>query len=368
MQELDKIDLIFIDGQFSGGGAQRALMRYEKIFSDFEQINTYFYSIGSLASSSHLNRTSMLFSSDGGNLSRFFRFFSFVFRSKNPIFFVTSIGSFFVMAPIFLLFSYKAKLVYRYIQLPSLQIKEELVPKYRWFLLRILRSVPDLYISQTDEMKHEMSDLLRIPESKIAVIGNWVDDPKSYADVQSSTQKFPKTPIIFGVFGRIVRQKGIADVVDALKLCVDEDFDFVLRVYGEDIGGYKASIENKVASLGLDARVTFIPYESNVPRAMADCDVIVNASYAEGYPNILIEALAAGKRVIFSRCVQVVEDLLLRANVGRCFDVGDVTALAEHMRDWQSIKSGRYLVSKDDYDFEALQDLILGKVGGSQLS
>jgi glycosyltransferase involved in cell wall biosynthesis len=354
-----KTNLIFIDGSFPGGGAQSAMIRYSQVFSKLEEIETFYFPVGSLSASSHLTPDDILFPRSKGKIRRFFRLVDLIRCSPKSVLFVTSIGSFIAVLPIYLLFQYKVKLLYRYIQLPSLQIKAGLVPKYRWRLLAILRHLPDLYIAQTKEMKEEMTNLLDINPCKTIVIGNWISDPKLYERYLTLNRSTPESIVTFGVFGRIVKEKGLVDVVNALKICVDNDHDFKLQIFGEDIGGYKKTLIHEIDRLNLTHRVEFFPYQKDILGAMSKCDVIVNASYAEGYPNVLLEALALGKKVIFSRSVRVVDELLNKAGVGRSFDVGDCQRLAAHMETWREITERRYLVSIHDYDFDVLLETVI---------
>jgi len=354
-----KVNLIFVDGRFPGGGAQSAMIRYAKAFSKFERIETFYFSVGNLSASSHLKENEILFPRSKRKLGRFFRLVDFIRRSPKSVLFVTSIGSFLAVLPIYILFRHKVKLLYRYIQLPSLQIKEGLVPNYRWRLLSILRNLPDLYIAQTEEMKEEMIRLLGINPCKTIVIGNWISDPELFNRDSMNTLSTPNSTVMFGVFGRIVKEKGLIDILNALKICIDNNHDFTLQIYGEDIGGYKETLTYEIDRLNLNGRVNFLSYQKDIISAMSNCDVIVNASYAEGYPNILIEALAMGKKVIFSRSVSVVDELLKKANTGRTFDIGDYKQLSSHMMNWQDIKEQKYLVSKSDYNFDILLATII---------
>jgi glycosyltransferase involved in cell wall biosynthesis len=354
-----KTNLIFVDGTFPGGGAQQALMRYKNNFSEIENINTFYFPVGKLSQCSHLAQDDVLFSCNQGRIKRLLLLANFIRRAPRTVLFVTSIGSFFAMLPLYLVLRSKTKLIYRYIQLPSQQIKASLVPKYSWILLSLFRDFPDLYIAQTSEMEEEMVSLLGMDPSKMTVIGNWISDPELYNQAPDVIPYSAGSIVTFGVLGRIVKEKGLVDILKALKICVDNKHDFQLHIYGADIGGYKQILIQEIARLDLSNRVKFFAYQKDIVYVMRRCDVILNASYAEGYPNILIEALALGKKVIFSRSVSVVRELLERVNTGKTFDIGDYKQLSSHMMSWQDIKERKYLVSKSDYNFDTLFDTIL---------
>lgn len=57
-------------------------------------------------------------------------------------------------------------------------------------------------------------------------------------------------------------------------------------------------------------------------------DVLVLPSHREGFPNVVLEAHAAGKPVVAARATGVV-DAVVDGETGLLFPVGDVAALAE---------------------------------------
>lgn len=96
--------------------------------------------------------------------------------------------------------------------------------------------------------------------------------------------------------GRIVRTKGLRDVIRALAEL--RDLDVVLDVLGD--GNDRAACEELVGSLGLGDRVTF---HGSVPRAEVDgfyerADVFVFPSYREPGGNVSLEAMSYGLPVV----------------------------------------------------------------------
>src|SRR5260221_14476208 len=57
-------------------------------------------------------------------------------------------------------------------------------------------------------------------------------------------------------------------------------------------------------------------------------DVLVVPSHREGFPNVVLEALAAGKPVVAARATGIV-DAIVDGENGLLFPVGDVAALAD---------------------------------------
>jgi len=69
-----------------------------------------------------------------------------------------------------------------------------------------------------------------------------------------------------------------------------------------------------------------------VPVWMGACDILTLPSHHEGTPNVLLEALACGRRVVATR-VGGIPDVIHRAELGSLVPVKDVDALARALGD-----------------------------------
>lgn len=96
--------------------------------------------------------------------------------------------------------------------------------------------------------------------------------------------------------GRLVRSKGIRDLIGAMGLC--RDLPLTLDVIGD--GPERAPCQAMAARLGLAERVTF---HGRLPRAMVDrfyqlADIFAFPSYREPGGNVALEAMGQGLPVI----------------------------------------------------------------------
>jgi glycosyltransferase involved in cell wall biosynthesis len=97
-------------------------------------------------------------------------------------------------------------------------------------------------------------------------------------------------------------------------------------------GALRSKLEGEAAQLGIADRVHWLGRRSDVPALLGACDLLVVASTMEGFPNVVVEALAAGTPVL-STALPYLEDLDgLRAHV-RDFPVGDSAGLARRLVD-----------------------------------
>jgi N-acetylgalactosamine-N,N'-diacetylbacillosaminyl-diphospho-undecaprenol 4-alpha-N-acetylgalactosaminyltransferase len=111
-------------------------------------------------------------------------------------------------------------------------------------------------------------------------------------------------------------------------------------------GVMEDELKQKVSDLGLMDKVIFCGFEQNPFKYVSRCDCFVLSSDVEGFPNVLIEALACGKPVISTDCSSGPRELLAPATdlhhrainnyetgeYGILTPVNDIAALAAAMK------------------------------------
>lgn len=102
-----------------------------------------------------------------------------------------------------------------------------------------------------------------------------------------------------------------------------------LVIVGE--GQLRAQLENIVRGLGVADRVVFAGALDNPFQVLAGAALLVLSSRWEGYPNVLLEALALNVPVIATDCRHGPRELLSDGRRGRLVPVGDSAALAQAM-------------------------------------
>ncbi len=136
-------------------------------------------------------------------------------------------------------------------------------------------------------------------------------------------------PVRLFYHGRVDRRKGVLDFLDALSLLRlrGTPFSAIISGIGPDVEPAQAL----AADLGFSERqVRFTGYAEYdaVPGLYAMGDVFVSPTYAEGFSNTILEAMAAGQAVVSTHSVGV-SDCLLDGENGLLVQPGDVPALAE---------------------------------------
>lgn len=127
--------------------------------------------------------------------------------------------------------------------------------------------------------------------------------------------------------GRVEETKGALDLVHAFAEIARTNGDIDVVLVGD--GSARAAAEGAAASAGLGARVTVTGLRPlpEVAEWMAACDALVLPSWAEGTPNVLLEALACGRRVV-ATTVGGCPDVVARPELGLLVPPKDPRALA----------------------------------------
>ena len=93
-----------------------------------------------------------------------------------------------------------------------------------------------------------------------------------------------------------------------------------------------ARLEALIAAHGLEHRITIADFQANPYPWMAAAELLVLCSDHEGLPNVLIEALACGTRVVSTDCPSGPREILAGALAQGLAPCGDAIALAATMQ------------------------------------
>ncbi len=134
-----------------------------------------------------------------------------------------------------------------------------------------------------------------------------------------------KAPVV-GFVGRLTKDKGISELVQAYLALRAEIHELRLLLVGEMEGGdpLPARIRRCIESERGIIRTGFVQDAADYYHAM---DVLALPTYREGFPTVVLEAHAAGKPVVAARATGAV-DAVIDGVTGILVPVGDSQALA----------------------------------------
>jgi glycosyltransferase involved in cell wall biosynthesis len=177
-------------------------------------------------------------------------------------------------------------------------------------------------------------DLVRtsgLPEDSVEVVYNPVITPALVAQARQPPAHpwfgAGQPPVILGV-GRLTAQKDFATLVRAFaRVRRERAARLMILGQGED----RSMLEALAGQLGVSEDVALPGFQDNAMAFMAGSALFVLSSAWEGLPTVLIEALAAGARVVSTDCPSGPREILQEGRLGALVPVGDDAALARAM-------------------------------------
>lgn len=135
--------------------------------------------------------------------------------------------------------------------------------------------------------------------------------------------------------GRLVHQKGFDTLIRAFWQVKAELGDATLRIIGE--GPDRPKLESLVDELGLGDSVSLPGFTRDIRSEYARSNVFVCASRAEGFGNVIVEAMSYGMTVVSTDCPFGPEEILEAGRFGALVPVDDAQSLAtEIVRQYRS--------------------------------
>lgn len=198
----------------------------------------------------------------------------------------------------------------------------------RWFYPRA-----DAVVAVSQGVADSFATATGLSRERIQVVYNPVLTPTYWQRV-AATCTHPwfaagQPPVVLGV-GRLNPQKDFVTLIRAFARS-RERAPSRLVILGE--GPERGSLEREVAANGLrlDEDVALPGFVADPYPFMSAAGLFVLSSVREGLPTVLIEALAAGTRVVSTDCDSGPDEILAGGRYGKLVPVGDVEALSDAM-------------------------------------
>jgi glycosyltransferase involved in cell wall biosynthesis len=198
-------------------------------------------------------------------------------------------------------------------------------------LLRIFYPWADSVVAVSDGAADDFARTTGLPRERIETVYNPVITPELMALARQRPDHpwlAPGEPPVVLAVGRLTAQKDFPTLLRAFaQLRARRPARLVILGEGED----RAALESLAGELGITDAVALPGFRANAMAYMAGAALFVLSSAWEGLPTVLIEALAAGTRVVSTDCPSGPREILQDGRLGALVPVGDAGALAEAM-------------------------------------
>jgi glycosyltransferase involved in cell wall biosynthesis len=202
---------------------------------------------------------------------------------------------------------------------------------HRWPVMTAILSTfhaADAFVAVSNGLKGQLSRLPGVGNKPIRRIFNPIIH-EGFAAQADLTPVLPSSikpgePFVLAV-GRLHKQKGYTHLLQAFaRVAKQRPSHLIILGEGDD----REALQDLANSLGIAPYVHFLGYAPNPLAYMRHAAVFVLSSLAEGFGNVIVEALACGTPVISTDCPHGPREILSGGRYGALVRVGDVDALA----------------------------------------
>ena len=196
---------------------------------------------------------------------------------------------------------------------------------------QLLYPTADRVIAQTRQTKQELLETTHLQADRVKVIHNPVD-----IQALEEISKEPieviwfnlELPLVLSI-GRLTIEKGFEHLIRAFAQVIKEH-PAHLVILGE--GKERCRLQGLVNQLGVKEWVHLPGFEKNPYKYLAHSTLFVLSSLYEGFPNVLLEALALGVPSVATRCPTGPEEIITDGVDGILVPPANESALADAIR------------------------------------
>lgn len=252
----------------------------------------------------------------------------------------------------------KSKVIISERAMPTLQHKNGMQGVINKFLIKKLYPKANLIIANSQGNFLDLKDNYHC--TKLVTINN----PINITNVQELSKEavtFRDNKFTFITIGRLDSGKNHALLINAIK-----ELDAKLFIIGE--GEARNSLEELIKTYKMKDKVTLLGRQDNPYKFLSQADCFVFASSHEGFPNVLLEALACGLPVVSTDCLSGPREILSKyKNIDK--QLQDSIEVVEHgiltpVDNLTKMKEAMYTIMKNEKLRVDLQQKAISRAKG----
>ncbi|MDB9872655.1 glycosyltransferase [Alphaproteobacteria bacterium] len=178
-------------------------------------------------------------------------------------------------------------------------------------------------------------------------------------DIKKQRFKNKKSNVVrILAIGRLVKQKNFSTLIKSIAK-LKNTLKMDLTIVGD--GVEKDKLKLLVKSLEIDGMVKFVGFQTNVLQYYLSAEIFVMSSIWEGFGNVIVEALAAGCKVVSTDCPSGPAEILENGRWGELCEINNVDSLAEaiykcHNSSYEagSVRALNFSIEKIGKEYERL--------------
>ncbi len=206
---------------------------------------------------------------------------------------------------------------------------------YRFFD-RFSERYVDRFVTVSEVLKKTLIEKHKIPEGKVVKIYNGIEIEKyrpNGKEVRSQKSEvrrefgLAKDAPVIGAIGRMVWQKGFEYLIESIPTIIETLPQSKILIVG-DGPPLRERLEALSKELGVRDNVIFAGFRNDIKEILSAVDLLVVPSLLEGFPMIILEAMAMAKPIVATNIDGITEQITDGVN-GILIPPKDPSALAK---------------------------------------
>lgn len=154
----------------------------------------------------------------------------------------------------------------------------------------------EVSISKATKRRLDARTISKITKKFSPIIYNGIpDNVNKYKKNEREIRRDNASVVRIVSVGRLTEQKGFSYLLTAMSI-LEEKEQVKLIIVGE--GPMRGELQGHARLLGLGERVEFLGYRTDVLEILSTADIFISSSLWEGFPTVILEAMAIGIPVI----------------------------------------------------------------------
>lgn len=210
---------------------------------------------------------------------------------------------------------------------PTVNLRNELYGPITKRFMKLCYPGAERIVAVSQAIRQDLINNFHIPEDKVTVIYNPVDTREIELMSQEPVEHpwfRDHIPVIVSV-GRLTKQKGYPILLRAFSH-VRKYLPCRLVIIGE--GEDRSKLSDLARDLGIGDDVAFLGFQKNPFKYVSRASLFVLSSLYEGFPNVILEAMALGLPVVSTDCPSGPPEIIEDGKSGLLVPVKDSDALA----------------------------------------
>jgi glycosyltransferase involved in cell wall biosynthesis len=177
---------------------------------------------------------------------------------------------------------------------------------------RLGRHRVDRFIVVSEALRRRLIEGWRLEPARVSLVYNGVETdvaapPAGAGPALRRQLGVPEAAPLIGAVGRLVEQKGFADLIAAMPEVMARIPDARLAIVGE--GPLRPALAARARAAGMADRVVLAGFRSDVGGFLGALDVLAVPSLREGFPMVTLEAMALGVPIVATAVDGIVEQV-----------------------------------------------------------